>query len=368
MRDVHCHILPGVDDGARTMQESLLMLSEAMRAGITSIVCTPRCCDPWFDFPRMWQAYLQLKRHASAIPGAPDLSMGFEVDYHKLKKLGMDAAVQLGNDQGEFLLELPQGTLPLDWEFMVHNLQRKGFKVIIANPERCREVQKDIDVARRFVSAGCELQISADCIYESFLGPSRRAAKRLVQAGLVRYLASDARHPSDYELFTEAMEYFKRFADSEAMENKSIEEVERECAEAEARADRKGKGGGIGFDRGSSPFKMDASACQGGVSGEHPLGAEAEAYRSAMDAIEGIGGKAKGSGARGAAAPSVVRSSEGRRAISENLVANPEKLPLPVEGGIARASYLQSAECSSGAALDAMFDDVPVRGKHARRE
>ena len=141
------------------------MLSEAMRAGITSIVCTPRCCDPWFDFSRMWQAYLQLKRHASAIPGAPELSMGFEVDYHKLKKLGMDAAVQLGNDQGEFLLELPQGTLPLDWEFMVHNLQRKGFKVIIANPERCREVQKDIDVARRFVSAGCELQISADCIY-----------------------------------------------------------------------------------------------------------------------------------------------------------------------------------------------------------
>ena len=85
MRDVHCHILPGVDDGARTMQESLLMLSEAMRAGITSIVCTPRCCDPWFDFSRMWQAYLQLKRHAYAIPGAPELSMGCEVDYHKLK-------------------------------------------------------------------------------------------------------------------------------------------------------------------------------------------------------------------------------------------------------------------------------------------
>ena len=229
--------------------------------------------------------------------------MGFEVDYHKLKKLGMDAAVQLGNDQGEFLLELPQGTLPLDWEFMVHNLQRKGFKVIIANPERCREVQKDIDVARRFVSAGCELQISADCIYGGFLDPSRRAAKKLVQAGLVRYLASDARHPSDYELFTEAMEHFKRFADSEA-----------------------------------------------------------------MDAIEGIGGKAKGAGVRGAVAPNVVRSSEGRRAVPENLVANPGKLPLPVEGGTARASYLHSAERSSDAALDAMFDDAPVRGKHARRD
>ena len=46
MRDVHCHILPGVDDGARTMQESLLMLSEAMRAGITSIVCTYDAATP----------------------------------------------------------------------------------------------------------------------------------------------------------------------------------------------------------------------------------------------------------------------------------------------------------------------------------
>lgn len=368
MRDVHCHILPGVDDGARTMQESLLMLSEAMRAGITSIVCTPRCCDPWFDFSRMWQAYLQLKRHASAIPGAPELSMGFEVDYHKLKKLGMDAAVQLGNDQGEFLLELPQGTLPLDWEFMVHNLQRKGFKVIIANPERCREVQKDIDVARRFVSAGCELQISADCIYGGFLDPSRRAAKKLVQAGLVRYLASDARHPSDYELFTEAMEYFKRFADSEAMENKSIEEVERECAEAEARADQKRKGRGAGPDRGKVPAGVDGFARQAPASGERSFDSEAETYRSVMAAVEGIGGNAESVGPRSAAAPSVVRSSGGRRAMLDNSAANPGKLPLPVEGGAARASYLQSAEHSSDAALDAMFDDVPVRGKHARRE
>lgn len=68
MRDVHCHILPGVDDGARTMQESLLMLSEAMRAGITSIVCTPRCCDPWFDFSRMWAGVSSAKAPCVCYP------------------------------------------------------------------------------------------------------------------------------------------------------------------------------------------------------------------------------------------------------------------------------------------------------------
>lgn len=251
---------------------------------------------------------------------------------------------------------------------MVHNLQRKGFKVIIANPERCREVQKDIDVARRFVSAGCELQISADCIYGGFLDPSRRAAKKLVQAGLVRHLASDARHPSDYELFTEAMDYFRRFADSGAMENKSIEEVERECAEAEARADQKRKGHGSGFDRGKASFGVDGFARQAVAGGKRPLGPEAKTYRSATAAREGIGGNVENVGPRGAVAPSVVRSSEGRRAVPENLVANPGNLPLPVEGGTARASYLEPAERSSDVALDAMFDDIPVRGKHARSD
>lgn len=268
MRDVHCHILPGVDDGPRTMSESLLMLSAAMKAGVTEIVCTPHCCDPWFNFERMWQAFLQLKHRASAIPGAPKLSMGFEVDYYKLKKLGLEAAVQLGNDQGEFLLRLPAGTLPLDWEFWVCNLQRKGFRVIIAHPERCQEVQKDVEFARRFLLAGCELQISAGCMYGGLLDHSRRTAKKLVQAGMVSHLASDARCPSDYEVLTEAMEYFKRLTDSTSMENKSIEEVERECARAEERAERNGKRGA------DFPFDADASAAFGATVSNGPASGE----------------------------------------------------------------------------------------------
>ena len=61
MRDIHCHILPGVDDGARTLEESLQMLQAAKDAGITSIVCTPHCRSPYFDFDKMWSAFHLLK-------------------------------------------------------------------------------------------------------------------------------------------------------------------------------------------------------------------------------------------------------------------------------------------------------------------
>ena len=56
MRDIHCHILPGVDDGAADLDESLAMLEAAKRAGVTRIVCTPHCRDPYFDYDKMWDA------------------------------------------------------------------------------------------------------------------------------------------------------------------------------------------------------------------------------------------------------------------------------------------------------------------------
>jgi protein-tyrosine phosphatase len=68
MRDIHCHILPGVDDGARDLDESLAMLAAARAVGVTSIVCTPHVRDPYFDYERMWAAYDLLVAHAGGFP------------------------------------------------------------------------------------------------------------------------------------------------------------------------------------------------------------------------------------------------------------------------------------------------------------
>lgn len=208
MRDIHCHILPGVDDGSRDVSESLLMISAAMKAGITSIVCTPHCRDPWYDYDRMWEAFHKLRSRVEKIPGAPRMSMAFEVNYRKLMDLGIEHAKNLGYPTGEFLLELPTGTLPMDWERVVFQLQGMGYRVIIAHPERYHAVQKDLDVARDFVAAGCMLQLSGNCVLGGFRDPVRRTAKKLVEAGLVSCIASDAHRPEDYAIFVEARRTF----------------------------------------------------------------------------------------------------------------------------------------------------------------
>lgn len=204
MRDVHCHILPGVDDGARTLDESLAMLEAARASGITSIVCTPHCNHSYFDFDAMWDAYDLLVAHADGFP----LTMGFEVNHSKLMDLGMEWAERLRFDgTNEFLLELSTGARKVDfdaYERTVFELQGRGYQVIIAHPERYRAVQEDIGVARNLVKMGCKLQVSADFVAGRFMGAERRSAKRLIGENLYSYVASDAHRAGHYGCFAKA--------------------------------------------------------------------------------------------------------------------------------------------------------------------
>ena len=204
MRDMHCHILPGVDDGARDLNESLRMLEAARAAGVTSIVCTPHCRDPYFDYNAMWDAFELLKRHAGGFP----LTMGFEVNHAKLMDLGMEWVDHLAFDGGrEFLLELSTRADKLmfnEYERTIFELQGRGYTVIIAHPERYRAVQQDIDVARRLVKMGCKLQASADFIAGGRLGREKKPAKRLFEENLYSFIASDAHREEHYRYLERA--------------------------------------------------------------------------------------------------------------------------------------------------------------------
>lgn len=204
MRDMHCHILPGVDDGARDLDESLRMLEAAKAAGVTSIVCTPHCRDPYFDYDAMWDAFELLKQHANGFP----LTMGFEVNYAKLMDLGMEWVDYLAFDGGrEFLLELSTRADKLqfnEYERTIFELQGRGYTVIIAHPERYRAVQRDIDVARRLVKMGCKLQASADFVAGGRLGKEKKPARRLFEENLYSFIASDAHRVEHYSYLKRA--------------------------------------------------------------------------------------------------------------------------------------------------------------------
>ena len=208
MRDLHCHILPGVDDGARNLVESLEMLKAAQAVGITSITCTPHCRDPYFDYLAAWKAYEELK----AVAGSFELQMGFEVNYRKLMELGLAWAQYLHFDgSNELLLELPTGARSssyADYERTIYELQVMGYDVIIAHPERYHAIQKHPELALELVRMGCKLQVSADFIEGGRFGAERKPAKKLLRKGLISYIASDAHRIEHYESFSKAYHKF----------------------------------------------------------------------------------------------------------------------------------------------------------------
>ena len=208
MRDIHCHILPGVDDGAADLAESLAMLDAARAAGVTSIVCTPHCREPYFDYDAMWDAYELLVAHAGGFP----LQMGFEVNHAKLMDLGMEWADVLHFDgSNEFLLELSTRAGKMEfqeYERTIYELQGMGYEVIIAHPERYRAIQEDISVAKRLMKMGCKLQASSDFIAGGRLGREKKPAKLMFEENMYTFIASDAHMVEHYGYLAEARSKF----------------------------------------------------------------------------------------------------------------------------------------------------------------
>jgi protein-tyrosine phosphatase len=217
MLDIHCHILPGVDDGARSLEQSLQMLAAAREAGVTAIMCTPHCRAPYFDYDKMTAAFTRLQAAAGGFP----LAMGFEVNVNALRSLGLGWLDRLRLGGGsQILLELEDRADEIafrGYKRLVYDIQCRGYDVIVAHPERYQAIQKRPELASELVKMRCELQASAD-----FMGGGRarglagvfdrqrvkRCAKTLFERGLYAYIASDAHCPEHYSALQSAVSMY----------------------------------------------------------------------------------------------------------------------------------------------------------------
>ena len=210
MRDMHCHILPDVDDGAADLDESLAMLEAAKQIGVTQIVCTPHARKPYFDYNAMWDAFELLCPYAERM--GIHMSMGFEVNHAKLVELGYAWIDNLAFDEtDEFLLELQTRCTAAnfaEYERSIFEIQSRGYQVIVAHPERYHAIQDDITLAERLVRMGCKLQASSDFIAGGRMGAEKKPAKRLFKAELYSYIASDAHKVEHYANYAKAVDRF----------------------------------------------------------------------------------------------------------------------------------------------------------------
>lgn len=211
MTDLHCHILDGLDDGARNAAESSAMLKAAAAIGVDHIIATPHVRRLPFDRALAMERRQELAPAAEAL--GIRLELGFEVHWNVL--LGLDDTAFSECcfvDRDIFLMEfsLSAEDEPQGQEQMIYRLQRTGLHVVIAHPERYPFVQRDLSIAERWRDMGCALQLDAVCLKQNMEPGSKRTARRLFAAGQADYLASDAHCVEDYIKFGKALRWAER--------------------------------------------------------------------------------------------------------------------------------------------------------------
>ncbi len=193
--DLHCHLLPGIDDGAKDLETSLAMARMAASEGISTIVCTPHILPGVYNNtgPVIRQAVAQLSEKVSGagIPirllAGADVHIAPDLDV----RLGDGRALAL-NDSRYLLLEPPHHQLPRRLEDLIFGLQAAGYAPIVTHPERLSWIDGHYDLIKRLVDNSVLMQLTAGSLMGRFGRRPRYWAERMLDDGLCHVLATDA--------------------------------------------------------------------------------------------------------------------------------------------------------------------------------
>jgi protein-tyrosine phosphatase len=193
--DIHCHLLPGIDDGAEDVQEALGMARMAVTDGIGTVVVTPHQLGNYRHnggaLVRARTAELQrlLVEHQIPLRVLPGADVRIEVDMLALVRRG--DVLTLADRRRHVLLELPH-ELYMPLEPLLAELRSARLVGILSHPERNLGLLEDPRPVRRLVDAGCLMQVTAGSLLGTFGEPIKKLAESLVAQGLVHFVSTDA--------------------------------------------------------------------------------------------------------------------------------------------------------------------------------
>jgi len=190
--DIHCHILPAVDDGPANFAESLDMARIASKDGIKTIVATPHVMDAGLQPEKIASLTRQVNKRLTEsdvdlviVPGS-DVNVLLEQDLFRSYTIAGTSYV---------LIEFPHAHLPPNARQMIFQLVASGLRPVVTHPERNGSIIRDPFLAKGLVESGGLIQVTAGSLTGEFGPEVRQCAMGLLKKGLVHFLATDAHSP-----------------------------------------------------------------------------------------------------------------------------------------------------------------------------
>lgn len=202
--DIHSHLLPGVDDGVSSWEETLACLQQFSDWGISKVITTPHVSRDWF--PNKYQQLLEGQEQLQALVREHNLPLTIEVaaeyllDDFFLDLLNSREVLTFGAEK-YILVETAWSSAPLHLSDLIFRIQSAGYTPILAHPERYKYYKNFEAELSHHRDTGCLLQLNAMSLSGKYGEQARRQGKILLQKGWVDFIGSDLHRPGDLPRF-----------------------------------------------------------------------------------------------------------------------------------------------------------------------
>ena len=188
MIDLHCHVLPGLDDGPASEEGSIALAAEIAASGVKTLAATPHLRA---DFPDV--RVLELAERVKALQERVEVQLvsGGEVDVLWAQAASDEElrAATYGGRGKDLLVETPYGELPGMFEDLLFKIRVRGFRILLAHPERNPSFHADPARLERLVDGGTLVQLTASSIVNR--GRASKLSERLIAGGNAHVIAGD---------------------------------------------------------------------------------------------------------------------------------------------------------------------------------
>lgn len=216
MVDIHCHLLPNIDDGPATWEETYELASDLKEAGFEKIIATPHCWGPKFDSESVKSTIAKTQKTLNQRGIEIEIFSGAEIYFESgaVFDAGFHSGLCLGGSKF-LLIEFGFLSMPRGYEEFRFSAETKGYNLIIAHP--CRYPALNLDRIENFVSHGSFIQVNIGSLSGKYGPDAQKKSKSILEAGICHFLATDSHSPcgADREKITREIGHAKKMLGEE---------------------------------------------------------------------------------------------------------------------------------------------------------
>lgn len=196
--DMHSHLLPGLDDGLKTIEDSVDFINQLQQMGYKKLICTPHILsDMHPNTPETILPKLDLVRKAIAGAGIDmqiEAAAEYMIDLEFERLIGSKKPLLTFGPKNYILIEMSYVAPSPNYEKMIFELQMRDMKPIFAHPERYTYFHSQFNQYQRLIDLGCDLQVNILSLSGFYGKEVKRAGEALFKKGMVRFLGTDMHH------------------------------------------------------------------------------------------------------------------------------------------------------------------------------